>query len=141
MLRKQIWLLAMLLTAALMLAACPAAAPAPSAPADAPAAEEPAAEEADAEATEAPAEEAAVAEGVCAPAADGELAGVDPSGQTVVWWHNHSGVREEGLLEIIEQFNSENECGITVEGQNQGSYGDIRDKVNAGIAAGEIPAA
>jgi multiple sugar transport system substrate-binding protein len=82
-----------------------------------------------------------VTEGACTPATDGELAGVDPSGQTVVWWHNHSGVREERLAEIIDQFNSDNECGITVDAQNQGSYGDIRDKVNAGIAAGEVPAA
>jgi multiple sugar transport system substrate-binding protein/sn-glycerol 3-phosphate transport system substrate-binding protein len=139
MLRKQIWLLAMLLTAAMVLAACPAA-PDPAAPAEAPA-EAPAAEEPAAEATEAPAEEAPVAEGACAPAADGELAGVDPSGQTVVWWHQHSGSREEGLNAIIDQFNSENECGIVVEGQNQGGYEDIREKVNAGIAAGEVPAA
>lgn len=140
MLRKQIWLLALLLTAALMLAACPAAAPAPSAPAEAPT------QEAEAEATEAPAEEAAaaeeapVAEGACAPATDGELAGIDPSGQTVIWWHQHSGSREEGLNRLIDQFNSENECGITVEGQNQGGYGDIREKMNAGIAAGDVPA-
>jgi multiple sugar transport system substrate-binding protein len=135
MLRKQIWLLAMLLTAAMLLAACPAA-PAPAAPAEEAAAEEPAAE-----ATEAPAEEAAVAEGACAPAADGELAGVDPSGQTVVWWHNHSGSREEKLKAIVDQFNADNECGITVDAQSQGGYGDIREKVNAGIAAGEVPAA
>lgn len=146
MLRKQIWLLAMLLTAAMVFAAC-APTTAPSAPADTPA-EEPAAE---AEATEAPAEEATteeaeadsgeVAAGVCAPATDGELAGVDPSGQTVVWWHNHSGSREERLSAIIDQFNADNECGITVEAQNQGGYDDIRDKMNAAIAAGEVPAA
>jgi multiple sugar transport system substrate-binding protein/sn-glycerol 3-phosphate transport system substrate-binding protein len=133
MLRKQIWLLAMLLTAAMLLAACPAA-PAPSAPAEAPA------DEAAAEATDAPAEEGEVAEGACAPATEGELAGVDPSGQTVVWWHQHSGEREAGLNGLIDQFNSENECGITVEGQNQGGYGDIREKMNASIAAGDVPA-
>ena len=43
---------------------------------------------------------------------------VDPTGQTVVWWHNHSGSREEGLLGLIEQFNSSNEYGITVDAQN-----------------------
>jgi multiple sugar transport system substrate-binding protein len=77
----------------------------------------------------------------CEPTADGELAGVDPSGQTVVWWHNHSGARQEGLLTLVEEFNSSNPCGITVDAQNQGSYDDIRDKVNASIGAGEQPAA
>lgn len=77
----------------------------------------------------------------CAPAADGPLAGVDPRGQTIVWWHNHSGSREEQLLPLIDRFNNENDCGITVQAENQGSYNDIRDKVNASAAAGEQPAA
>jgi multiple sugar transport system substrate-binding protein/sn-glycerol 3-phosphate transport system substrate-binding protein len=75
----------------------------------------------------------------CAPATEGALAGVDPRGQTVVWWHNHSGSREEGLATLIAEFNSTNECGITVEAQNQGSYDDIRDKMNAGIQTGDLP--
>jgi multiple sugar transport system substrate-binding protein/sn-glycerol 3-phosphate transport system substrate-binding protein len=45
------------------------------------------------------------------------------------------------MLPLIDQFNESNECGITVEAQNQGSYNDIRDKVNASAAAGEQPAA
>lgn len=77
----------------------------------------------------------------CVVATDGPFAGVDPTGQAVVWWHNHSGSREEKLLPLIEQFNQTNACGITVEAQNQGSYNDIRDKVNASAAAGELPAA
>ena len=75
----------------------------------------------------------------CAPATEGALAGVDPRGQTVVWWHQHSGSREEGLAEMIAEFNDTNECGITVEATNQGGYNDIRDKMNAGIATGELP--
>lgn len=75
----------------------------------------------------------------CAPATEGPLAGVDPRGQTVVWWHQHSGSREEGLAELIAEFNSTNECGITIEAQNQGGYDDIRDKMNAGIATGDLP--
>ena len=93
------------------------------------------------EATEAKAEEteeAAPAE-PCSPATSGELAGVDPRGQTVVWWHNHSREREESLMEMVEEFNATNECGITVEPQNQGGYNDIRDKMNAGIQTGELP--
>jgi len=128
---KRLSFLAVLVMAALVLAACPAPAPA------APAAEAPAA----AEPTAAPAAAAPAAEPeVCAPATDGPLAGVDPRGQTVVWWHNHSGSREEKLLVLLEQF-AGNECGITIEAQNQGRYDDIRDKVNASIASGEVPAA
>jgi multiple sugar transport system substrate-binding protein/sn-glycerol 3-phosphate transport system substrate-binding protein len=132
---KQIWLTGLLGTA-LLLAAC---APAPAAPA-APAAEAPAAA---AEATTAPAAEAAPAasDEACAPATEGEFAGVDPRGQSVVWWTNHTGSRAELLNAIVEEFNSTNECGITVEAQSQGGYDDIRDKMNASISAGENPAA
>lgn len=77
----------------------------------------------------------------CAPAADGAFAGIDPRGQTVVWWHNHSGSREELLIEMINDYNETNECGITIEALNQGGYNDIRDAVNASVASGEIPAA
>ena len=125
--RKQ-WM-ALLLLGVLVLSACTApVAPAPAAPA----------------ATEAPAAEAPAADAVageCVPAADGAYAGVDPSGQSIVWWHNHSGSREEKLAPIVAEFNSTNPCGITLEAQNQGDYDDIRDKVNAGVAAGEQPAA
>jgi multiple sugar transport system substrate-binding protein/sn-glycerol 3-phosphate transport system substrate-binding protein len=98
------------------------------------------------EPTEEPMEEAmmsATANGIdtCDVAEDGPLAGVDPTGVSIVWWHNHSGSREEALLPLIDEFNNTNACGITVEAQNQGSYNDIRDKVNASAAAGELPAA
>ena len=75
----------------------------------------------------------------CAPATEGALAGVDPRGQTVVWWHNHSGARQEGLKKLVAEFNLKNDCGITVDPQYQGSYNDIRDKMNAGLGSGEVP--
>jgi multiple sugar transport system substrate-binding protein len=114
--------------------------------------EEPKAEEPMEEPTEAPMEEP-MDEGMametpsmngldsCVVADSGDFAGVDPTGTSIVWWHNHSDSREEGLNTIIEAFNESNACGITLEGQNQGSYDDIRNKVNASIAAGELPAA
>ncbi|MEX1019009.1 MAG: extracellular solute-binding protein [Litorilinea sp.] len=126
MLRKQIWAPVLLLVLAMVLAACPAPAPAqPSAPAA-----EPAAETTDAVADD----------GVCAPATEGEWAGVDPRGQTVVFWHQHSGARQDALSELVGEFNASNECGITVDEQNQGGYDDIRDKMNASIVSGEVPA-
>ncbi len=143
---KRLWLPLLLVVAMLTLAACPSSAPAPAEEAPAEAAEATAApaEEAAAEATEAPAEEAPAEEaatGDCAVATDGAYAGIDPSGQAIVWWHQHSGGREEKLLPMLEDFNSTNPCGITIEGLNQGGYDEIRDKVNASTAAGEQPAA
>ncbi|MCD4686133.1 MAG: extracellular solute-binding protein [Anaerolineae bacterium] len=73
------------------------------------------------------------------PAAEGALAGVDPTGQTVVWWHQHSGGREEFLAEIIADFNANNPWGIVVEASNQGGYGDIYNKMIAGIPTGDVP--
>jgi multiple sugar transport system substrate-binding protein/sn-glycerol 3-phosphate transport system substrate-binding protein len=75
----------------------------------------------------------------CELATVGPLAGVDPRGVTIDWWHNHSGSREEQLLPLVDRFNSTNPCGITVNPTNQGSYDDIRDKMNASIATGDLP--
>jgi len=74
-----------------------------------------------------------------APATEGNFAGIDPTGQTVTWWHNHRGHREELLLAIVDKFNQENPYGITVEAVNQGHYGDIREKMGAGAVSGELP--
>ena len=124
--KKLFVLLSLLVMVAMVLSAC-----------GTPAAEEPVAEEPMAEE---PVAEEPVDEGPCAPATDGPLAGVDPRGQTVVWWHNHDDdPRVEFLAKYIAEFNATNECGITVEDQHQGSYDDIRDKMNAGIATGELP--
>jgi len=67
------------------------------------------------------------------------LADVDPSGQTVTYWYQHSRDREEGLQKLIDRFNSTNEWGITVKGEYQGNYGEIYKKMLAAIAAGESP--
>lgn len=73
------------------------------------------------------------------PTTEGDLAGIDPSGQTVVYWHQHSGDRETQLMGMVEEFNTNNPWGITVEASNQGGYSDIYQKMIAGIAAGEVP--
>ena len=124
---KKLLLLVLILVMALFAVAC--------------AAEEPAAEEPmEEEAVEEVVEEEPVDEGPCAPATDGPLAGVDPRGQTVIWWHQHDEEnRQEFLDQITGDFNATNECGITVEHQHQGGYNDIRDKMNAGLATGELP--
>lgn len=74
------------------------------------------------------------------PAADGELAGVDPTGVTFDYWHQHTGAREERLNELVAEFNANNPWGITVNASNQGGYGDIYQKVINGLTTGELPA-
>ena len=98
------------------------------------------AEETAEEAEEAAEEEMAEME-ACAPAAEGALTGVDPRGQTVLWWHNHTGSRDENLAVMVDEYNESNECDIVIDSQSQGGYNEIRDKMNASISAGEAPAA
>ena len=134
--RKIFWLMLILTVAVLALAACGGDEEEPTAVPDKVETTEETAEEIAAEETVV---EEPVDEGPCGPAADGPLAGVDPRGVEVVWWHQHSGSREEKLVPLVDEFNNTNECGITVVAQNQGGYNDIRDKMNAGIATGELP--
>ena len=72
-------------------------------------------------------------------AQDDDLASVDPTGQTVVYWHQFGGAQGETIARLIEEFNSTNEWGITVEGTRQGSYNELRELINAGIISGELP--
>lgn len=77
------------------------------------------------------------------PAAAQELPydSVDPTGATVVFWHQHTREREAELMRLVANFNETNEWGITVEASNQGGYGDIFQKMNLGLAGGgeELP--
>ncbi|NDJ86223.1 MAG: extracellular solute-binding protein [Chloroflexi bacterium] len=73
------------------------------------------------------------------PATEGVLAGVDPTGVEFEWWHQHGGSREERLTELVTEFNENNPWGITVNASNQGGYGDIYQKVIAGLTTGELP--
>lgn len=54
---------------------------------------------------------------------------VDPSGQTITFWHQHSQSREAALDKIVEAFNASNPYNITVKAEYQGSYGDIFRKM------------
>ena len=115
MLNRRFWYLAVLLVAALALTACPAAAPAP--------------------------EAAAPAEGDAEVMMD-EMAGyddVDPSGETVTFWYQHTQEREETLQQIIADFNESNEWGITVDAEYQGGYGDIFQKMLNVVTTDEAP--
>jgi len=62
---------------------------------------------------------------------------VDPKRAKVLWWHQHSGAREEGLQEMVAEFNSSNEWGIEVTAEYAGGYGEIYDKMITAIAAND----
>ncbi len=68
-----------------------------------------------------------------------DLAGVDPSGQTVSFWYQHSGANDKAMQKLIEEFNAANEWKMTVKGEFQGQYNDIYNKMVASIAAGNPP--
>jgi len=68
-----------------------------------------------------------------------EWADVDPTGQTVIFWHQHSGARETALLEIVDEFNATNEWGITVVAEYQGGYGDIFNKMLTFMNTADVP--
>ena len=74
-------------------------------------------------------------------AQDGAYEGVDPSGQTVVYWHQYSddSTQANTMSALIEDFNSSNGYGITVEALHQGHYGTIEDLMNTAILSGELP--
>ena len=63
------------------------------------------------------------------PATQVELEEVDPQGQEVAFWYQHTRQREEALLEMIEAFNQTNPHQIRVRGEYAGNYGDIYNKM------------
>jgi multiple sugar transport system substrate-binding protein len=65
---------------------------------------------------------------------------VDPSGQTIVFWHVWGeDDPSAGLLGLVQEFNETNEWGITVDAQDQGRYNDLEDAMNAAIQSGDVP--
>ena len=54
-------------------------------------------------------------------AAQDDVDSVDPTGETVVYWHQFSEAQEATMQGIIDEFNSTNEWGITVQAVPQGS--------------------
>jgi multiple sugar transport system substrate-binding protein len=67
------------------------------------------------------------------------LADIDPTGATIVYWHQHSREREEALNKMIAEFNSTNPYKITVKAEYSGNYSQIYNKMIAAIAGGAKP--
>ncbi len=64
---------------------------------------------------------------------------IDPSGQTITLWHQHSENRLAVLDEIINEFNITNKWGITLIPENQVSYGDIFLNLLPLLGTEEVP--
>lgn len=63
-----------------------------------------------------------------------EITAMDESqldGTTITFWHAMGGVNGEALDYLVNKFNEENEYGITVEAQYQGSYDDAINKLKS----------
>ena len=51
-----------------------------------------------------------------------DLEQLDPSGQEVVFWYQHTREREDELLEMIDDFNRTNPHGISVLRDESGGF-------------------
>ncbi len=71
--------------------------------------------------------------------AQDDLSAIDPSGQTIIYWHEWDGAQLEAITQIIDNFNSSNEWGITVETVELGSTGPMAEAMSAGITSGDLP--
>lgn len=58
---------------------------------------------------------------------------------TVDFWHASSGPAGEVLEQLTDDFNTNNEQGISVNLVFQGSYSDLLAKFTNGVASGDIP--
>ena len=74
-----------------------------------------------------------------APARKAGLESVDPSGQKVTFWYQHSEERETALRALIDKFNSTNEYGIKVIGEHAGGHDEIYQKMLGRMQSGAPP--
>src|SRR5579871_1106258 len=74
-------------------------------------------------------------------AQDTSIENVDPTGQTIVYWHQYQDKSATGdtMAAIVDSFNKTNQYKISVTASFQGNYGQISQLVNAGITSGDLP--
>src|SRR3954469_10651336 len=79
--------------------------------------------------------------GISAVSAQDALASVDPTGQSIIYWHQYQDKSAQGntMAALVDDFNKTNEYGITVTASFQGNYNAIGELINAGITSGELP--
>jgi multiple sugar transport system substrate-binding protein/sn-glycerol 3-phosphate transport system substrate-binding protein len=62
-----------------------------------------------------------------------------PEGITITYWHEWDGAQGEAIEIILNDFNTNNPYGITVEPIAQGNTGGLRDQLTAAITSGSLP--
>jgi multiple sugar transport system substrate-binding protein len=77
--------------------------------------------------------------GVGAALAQGGYENVDPSGQTVVFWHVYSQPNQAAIDAIATAFNASNPYHITVKPEYQGNYSDLFRKMLAVLGTSDAP--
>lgn len=75
----------------------------------------------------------------CAPAVDGPLAGTDPREVQVDWWHFFRGDREDLIEDLIDEFNSTNDCGIHLAAERLRDPDALDERVFAAVTTGDLP--
>ena len=73
------------------------------------------------------------------PAQQTNVETLDPSGQQVTFWYQHTRERETALQELIAEYNEKNEHGIVVKGEYAGTYSNIYNKMVVGIQGNALP--
>ncbi len=58
---------------------------------------------------------------------------------TITFWHAMSSRHQPNLQKLVDDFMVEYP-NITVEAIYQGGYGDLQQKINASVVAGNVPA-
>jgi multiple sugar transport system substrate-binding protein len=73
---------------------------------------------------------------------EGEALRAPTQAITITYWHQHPPSSDRGVFmeQLITEFNATNPYSVTVQGQYIGDYGDIHNKVIAGLRAdGPLP--
>ena len=72
-------------------------------------------------------------------AQSGAYENVDPSGQTITFWHVYTQPNKGAIEDIVKAFNASNPYHITVKAEYQGNYADLFRKMLAVLGTSDAP--
>ncbi len=62
-----------------------------------------------------------------------------PSGVTITYWHEWGGGQLDAINALVDDFNANNEWGITVDATSPGGSGDVQNAIQTGVTTGDLP--